>query len=141
MKRIWSNIKWFFRRLKRVWDFLPIIWKGYDFDYSHAIDLFKYQLERTADLLESDKAYTLNAKLHAQKIRTAVRLIDKVYNEEYLDGVTSHKEFKKIRLRESFGNLFHIISDIGGIRFGYMKLMLYICKSSLIFKKLGWWNR
>ena len=94
------NIKWFFRRLKRVWDFLPIIWKGYDFDYTHAIDLFKYQLERTADLLESDKAYTLNAKLHAQKIRTAVRLMDKVYNEEYLDGVTSYTEFKKMQVKQ-----------------------------------------
>jgi len=94
------NVKWFFRRLKRVWDFLPIIWKGYDFDYAHALNLFKYQLERTADLLESDKAYTINAKLHAQKIRTAVRLMDKVYNEEYLDGVTSYTEFKKMQVKQ-----------------------------------------
>ena len=83
--KIYSNITWFFRRLKRVWDFLPIIWKGYDFDYSHAIELFKYQLERTADLLESDKAYTVNSNIHAQKIRTAIRLMDIVYDEEYME--------------------------------------------------------
>ena len=82
---IYNNITWFFRRLKRVWDFLPIIWKGYDFDYAHAIGLFKYQLERTADLLESDKAYTVNSNIHAQKIRTAIRLIDIVYDDEYMD--------------------------------------------------------
>jgi len=85
MKKIYNNITWFFRRLKRVCDFLPIIWKGYDFDYVHAIELFRYQLERTAYLLESDKAYTVNSNIHAQKIRTAIRLMDKVYDEEYME--------------------------------------------------------
>ena len=95
--KIYNNITWFYRRLKRVWDFLPIIWKGYDFDYAHAIELFKYQLERTADLLESDKAYTVNSNIHAQKIRTAIRLMDIVYDEEYM------KDFydKKISIEEA----------------------------------------
>ena len=100
MSKIYNNITWFFRRLKRVWYFLPIIWRGYDFDYFHAIELFRYQLERTADLLESDKAYTLNSNLHAQKIRTAIRLIDKVYDEGYMedfyDGkITMEEAIKK----------------------------------------------
>jgi hypothetical protein len=77
------NVKWFFRRLKRVWDFLPIIWKGYDFDYSHAINLFKYQLERTADFMESDKVMTVDADIRAKRIRTAIELLQKVYDEDY----------------------------------------------------------
>ena len=36
------TIKQFFRRLKRTIDFLPIIWKGFDFDYRYAIELFQY---------------------------------------------------------------------------------------------------
>ena len=109
---MWNNIKWFFRRLKRVWDFLPIIWKGYDFDYSHAIDLFKYQLERIADLLESDKAMTLSAKTNAQKIRTAIRLMDKVYDEEYgmeymtqIDKLygTTHYDFVELEEKPKYG--------------------------------------
>ena len=66
-----------FRRLKRVWDFLPIIWKGYDFDYRHAVDLFKYQLERTADFMESDRAMTVDADIRAKRIRTAIELTEK----------------------------------------------------------------
>lgn len=89
--KIYRNITWFFRRLRRVWDFIPIIWKGYDFDYCHAIELFRYQLERTADLLESDKAYRIDSKLQAQKIRTAIRLIDKVYGEEYMEDFYNGK--------------------------------------------------
>lgn len=77
-------IKQFIRRVKRTYAFLPIIWKGYDWDYGYAIELFRYQLERTADFLESDRAVTMDAHLHAQKIRTAVRLIDMVYGDEMI---------------------------------------------------------
>ena len=76
-------IKQFIRRVKRTYVFLPIIWKGYDSDYRHAVDLFKYQLERTADFMESDKAMTVDADIRAKRIRTAVELLEKVYEEEY----------------------------------------------------------
>jgi len=76
-------VKRFFRRVKRVIDFLPIIWKGFDFDYRYGIDLFQYQLKRTADFMESDRAVTMNANIRAKRIRTAVELLQKVYDEEY----------------------------------------------------------
>src|SRR5210317_2234617 len=71
------------RQIKRVIDFLPLIWNGFDFDYRYAIDLFRKQLERQAKFMESDRAMTLSAKQNASKIRTAIRLMDKVYDEEY----------------------------------------------------------
>jgi len=70
-------------QIKRVIDFLPLLWNGFDFDFSYSVELFRKQLERQADFLESDTANTLSAKTNAQKIRTAIRLMDKVYNEEY----------------------------------------------------------
>jgi len=76
-------VKRFFRRVKRVIDFLPMIWKGFDFDYRYGIELFQYQLKRTADLMESDRAMTMDAKIRAKRIRTAVELLQKVYDEEY----------------------------------------------------------
>lgn len=84
---MWNNFTYFFKRkyrqIQRVIDFLPMIWKGFDFDYMYAIDLFKKQLERLADELESERANTLRAPIKAQKIRTAIRLMDKVYEQEY----------------------------------------------------------
>ena len=77
---------WFkrkYRQIKRVIDFFPLIWNGYDFDYRYALELFKKQLERQAKFMESDRAMALSAKTNAQKIRTAIRLMDKVYDEEY----------------------------------------------------------
>lgn len=78
-----KTVKRFFRKVKRVIDFLPIIWKGYDFDYHYAIELFKYQLERTANYLEGNSAVSVESKINAQRIRTVLRLMDKVYRDEY----------------------------------------------------------
>lgn len=84
-----NNFTYFFRRkyrqIRKTLDFIPLIWNSYDFDYTYSIELFKKQLERTASFLESDKAYTLSAKTNAQKIRTALRLMDIVYDEKYVD--------------------------------------------------------
>ena len=59
---------WFRRKyeqIQRVIDFLPIIWKGFDFDYHYSLELFKKQLERQAKFLESDKPYSSDAKHQA----------------------------------------------------------------------------
>jgi hypothetical protein len=82
-----KDIKYFFKRkyqqVERVIDFLPIIWKGYDFDYMYSLELFKKQLERQAKLFESDKSYSARSKQNASRIRTTIQLMDKVYNEDY----------------------------------------------------------
>jgi hypothetical protein len=82
-----KDIKHFFKRkyrqVERVIDFLPIIWKGYDFDYMYSLELFKKQLERQAKLFESDKLNSDRSKQNASRIRTAIQLMDKVYNEDY----------------------------------------------------------
>ena len=77
---------WFkrkYRQIKRVIDFLPIIWNGFDFDYRYSIEVFRKQLERQAKYLESNSAITLEAKNNASRIRTAIKLMDKVYDDEY----------------------------------------------------------
>jgi hypothetical protein len=78
-----KTIKSYYRRIKRTLAYLPIIWRGYDFDYRYALELFGYQLTRIADHLESDRAYTVKAKSNARRIRTIVELMNKVYDEEY----------------------------------------------------------
>ena len=90
-----------YQQIKRVIDFLPLIWKGYDFDYQYSIDLFKKQLERTANYLESNSSYGMGATNRASRIRTAIRLIDKVYEERYVDEFLDSKskdkeEFKRV---------------------------------------------
>lgn len=80
-------MKYFIKRkiwqIKRVLKWLPLIWNTYDFDYSYSTNVFKFQLERQAEYLESEDANTLSAKTNARKIRTALTLMDKVYEDCY----------------------------------------------------------
>lgn len=82
-----NNVTYFFKRkyqqIERVIDYLPVIWKGFDFDYCYSLELFKKQLERQAKFLESDRVYRSDAKHNANRIRTAIRLMDKVYSGDY----------------------------------------------------------
>ena len=77
---------WFkrkYRQIKNVFRWLPIIWKQYDFDYRYSIEVFKFQLQKQAEFLESDRTLTLCAKDKAKRIRTILKLMDKVYEEDY----------------------------------------------------------
>lgn len=86
---IW-RVKRFFRKLKRVWDFIPIIWKGDDYDYQYSIDLFKYQLDRTADYIQ-DRGFISDADDVASEIRTATRLMEMVYDDEYVSEAWAYE--------------------------------------------------
>jgi hypothetical protein len=70
-------------QIKNVMKWLPKIWNQYDFDYHYSIEVFKYQLQKQAEFLESDKTNTMCAKDRAKRIRTVIKLMDKVYNEDY----------------------------------------------------------
>ena len=81
--RLTHPIKQFFRRIKRLIEFTPIIWNSYDWDYHYAIDLFIFQLERIAKSLESPNSLGVDSKQRAMRIRTAVKLMKKVYDDDY----------------------------------------------------------
>ena len=85
--KMWRNFKYFFRRknhqFKQFRKYVPMIWKGYDFDYRYATELFLAKLEDIATMMESDRAMSLESKHCATRIRTAIRLMNKVYDEDY----------------------------------------------------------
>ena len=85
-------IKDFLRRIQRVIDFLPMIWKGYDFDFRYSIELFKHQLERQAKFLESPRSFRQDSLHQASRIRTVIKLMDLVYDEKYHDEMTAMME-------------------------------------------------
>jgi len=82
------------RQIKRVIDFLPLIWNGFDFDYRYATELYGHQLGRIADFLESDKAYSISAKDNAKRIRTTLKLMKLVGDEEYAMEYFDYEDVK-----------------------------------------------
>ena len=85
--KLLNNIHYFFRRKRdqfrnlRRW--LPLVWNKYDFDYSYSIDMFKRALLDQAEFMKSDRAHRASAKDDAKRIRTVVRLMEKVYDDSY----------------------------------------------------------
>lgn len=94
------------RNLKK---WLPIIWNKYDWDYSYSLDIFKRALLDQAEFMESGKAYSFGSKDRATKIRTIVKLMDKVYNDEYSMAYMN-------QLREKYGEnvLDFVFEEIDG---------------------------
>ena len=98
----WFRRKW--RQIKRVVDFLPIIWKGYDWDYHYAIELFQHQLKRTAKEIRI-RGNSVDRENTASRIETAVELMEKVYDEEYAFEYSTKMEEKYGRSSFEFKEL------------------------------------
>ena len=100
LKDIWRNVTHWpgrkYRQIKNVIDWIPVLWNQFDFDYHYSLDVFKHQLLKQAQFMESSRAACVNSHINAEKIRMVVRLMDKVYNEEY---ATEYQE----RLANEFG--------------------------------------
>ena len=77
-------LKRFWQRLNRFIEYAPVIWRIEDYDYKYSVDLFTYQLARTAKYLKENGVHE-SAEVDAVKIKTAIDLLDKVYNEYYYE--------------------------------------------------------
>ena len=81
----------FISRVKRLLEWVPVIWHTHDWDYAYALDIFKEQLERTANYLEN--GHLENGSYNADRIRLALRLMDAGYNARYSEKV--HLEYEE----------------------------------------------
>ena len=98
---------WFKRKIwqiRNLFRWIPIIWNQYDFDYRYSIEVFKFQLQKTADLLGSDKACTLSSKDNSRRLQIIIDLMDKVYEEYY--ALEYQDKLKKLYGEEKFEHKF-----------------------------------
>ncbi len=70
-------------RIKNIIKWFPILWKQRDWDYGYAIDVFIFQLSKIADNFDSGKSYSIGSEARASQIRRVVKLMKKVYDEEF----------------------------------------------------------
>lgn len=104
-------------QIRNLIKWLPIIWNQFDFDYRYSIDVFKFQLQKTANHLNSDKAYKLSAKHNARRLQTIIDLMDKVYDEEY--GMEYYDKLIELYGEEKFKHKFIPCEDKEG--YSYLK--------------------
>lgn len=75
-------MKQFLLRVKDLISYIPVIWNGTSGDYSSSIDIFKHSLKllKRDILLHSELE---GAEYHASRIDLVIKLMDKVYDDEY----------------------------------------------------------
>jgi hypothetical protein len=74
----------FFRFLIKWFQYAPILWRDYDWDYAYILRLLQYKLRRTREQLWKYD-YLLNTRRQCKEIRLAELLIDRILKDEYVD--------------------------------------------------------
>jgi len=112
------KIKNFIRNIKRVLQWLPIIWKDRDWDYYHIYEMLKQKLIRTEKHIREDGLHVYH-KVDADEIKKAIEMIEVVQYEYHLDKYLSEaKSWEDVGMAKSIEDhdkarqeLFQYLSD------------------------------
>jgi hypothetical protein len=85
------KIKMFFKRLRNICRWLPIIWKDQDWDYWHTFEILKTKLRFQSQHFRKH-GYHVSSQREAEKMELCIKLIDKVQNEYYYDQQLQNKD-------------------------------------------------
>lgn len=73
-----KQVRQFINNVKRVVDYIPLVWSIRDYDYIYSVEVFKHQLRRQRDYFLTN-AHIEDAHVHAQNIETALSLLEVAY--------------------------------------------------------------
>jgi hypothetical protein len=108
------KIKRFFRKIKNLWRWFPIIWKDEDWDQHYIYEILKFKLKNQAKYI-GDRDFHTRAKRDAEKMILCTRLIEKIQNEyyniEHLDYEKTEYNFIPIEDTELYEMKIEHISD------------------------------
>jgi len=85
MKRIYYSIKQFFRNIKNIIRWIPVLWSDRDWDHGFIYILLHKKLEHMEEFFRSDKSYTSDATEVAEEIKAAKELAYRLFKNNYLN--------------------------------------------------------
>jgi len=80
-------VKDFFRRVKRILEYIPVLWDNWDCDYDYILDLLQYKLKRTEKCLRERDRY-FGVEEDCVKIQQVIDSIEKFKNPETFKNIT-----------------------------------------------------
>ncbi len=90
----------FTQGIKNIWNWLPIIWKDRNYDYSYIYTILEHKLKLQSDYIGSRETHT-RSKRDSEIMMTCVRLVDKCkegyYESEYSDFHESKYWFEGVK--------------------------------------------
>lgn len=79
---ILSFIKSYFFRIKRICEWIPVLWKTFDWDFDYSLEIFKYSLERLEKGLK--EGWAIHNKKHLKALKTCIFLLNRIIKDNYL---------------------------------------------------------
>jgi len=74
----------FYYKIKRIIEWLPVLWRTEDYDHAYATEIWAYSLERLRDQMLA--GYGVITKTKLRKINTAINLLKRISRDhEYTD--------------------------------------------------------
>ena len=95
IRRIKSEIRQFLIGVHNIIKWIPVLYKDRDWDFYFVYVMLQKKLEFTEEAIRNSSLQ--NAEFYANKIRTAIRLIEIVRDEKYLDDVLKEGDWDNIR--------------------------------------------
>ena len=77
------SVKRFFRQIKHVIDWLPLLWHDQDWDWVYLVIIMKFKLERMKECL--DDGWSIRTKKEDKKILIAINCLDRIIKDSYVD--------------------------------------------------------
>ena len=120
------KIKRFFRKIKNIIRWFPIIWKDEDWDDNYIFEILKFKLKNQSKYIESKNRHT-TAKRDAEIMMLCTRLIDRIQNDYYIIEHLDYQEteFKFIPIEGedlSEMKIEHISDNLGDYFSKYPKI-------------------
>jgi hypothetical protein len=95
IRRLKEEIRKFSIGVRNIIKWIPVLYKDRDWDFYYIYVILQKKLEFTEKSIA--KSSLENGQMYANKIRTAIRLIEIVRDEKYVDEVLMEDDWTKIK--------------------------------------------
>lgn len=85
------QVRMFCESVKKLWQWLPIIWKDRDWDPAYFDDILRFKLTNMANYLEKSNMY-IGVEQNVKQIRFCIRILDRM-RDDY--EAYTHPGYKK----------------------------------------------
>ena len=95
IRRLKNTIRQFFIGVRNIIKWIPVLYKDRDWDFYFIYNILQKKLEFTEEAMRNSSLY--DGKLYANKIKTAIRLIEVVRDEKYFDEMLMNDDWEDLK--------------------------------------------
>jgi hypothetical protein len=98
IRRFKDAIRQFSIGVRNIIKWIPVLYKDRDWDFYYVYNILQKKLEFTEKAIRDSSLE--NGGMYANKIRTAIKLIEIVRDEKYLDEILMERDWSMINVKK-----------------------------------------